>query len=132
MFFKSKNERPIICEQYDQKLLNLYNDKDVMRGWAQAVKYYSLPLEVLLEDSADYNAVLEEVHNAKLNLRNAIGNYEAACYEFKKWVEIHSEELPLSYQIKIDLDTSIEAIRYAIHDITTHGYFYYNHYVKNK
>lgn len=136
MFFKSKNEskneeHPVICEQYDNKLLALYHDKDVMRGWAQAVKWYSLPLEILLEDSAEYNAVLKEVHNAKLNLRNAIAAYDTACYEFKKWVEIHSDELPLSYQIKINFDDSIESIRYALHDITANNsYFYFDHYIK--
>lgn len=64
MFFKTKNKRPAIYEQYDLKLLSLRHDRDLVRGWAQAIIWHSLPLKVLIKDTPEWRAVNEEIREA--------------------------------------------------------------------
>lgn len=132
MFFKTKNERPAICEQYDSKLLSLWHDCDLVRGWAQAIIWHSLPLKVLIKDTPEWRAVNEEIREAQLNLRNAMEDYDTATDEFKEWVRCYYDELPISYQHKFNPETSLEAVKYALSDIDEHGYFYFKHYIKKR
>lgn len=132
MVFKTKNERPAICGQYDSKLLSLWHDHNLVRGWAQAIIWHSLPLKVLIKDTPEWRAVNEEIREAQLNLRDAMENYDAAADEFREWVRCHYNELPVSYQHELNLETSLEAAKYALSDISEHGYFYFRHYIKKE
>lgn len=125
MFSKTKNERPVIIDQYDSKVLALYRSRDIVRGWAQAVKWYSLPLEVLIKDTPEWREAEANVKSAQLSLRNAMGSYDADVYEFIEWVKRHFDELPENYQQYEEPKTSMDEIRYAIHDINNHSYFYF-------
>ena len=130
MFRKKPPERNPIIDQYDRKWWALNEVADNLRGWAQAVKWYGLPLEVLIKDSAPYKATLEEVHEAQLNLRNVMGVYDTDRHEFMQWVKRHFDELPENYQNYLDPKTSMEEIRYALADIQKNGYFYFKHGIK--
>ena len=125
MFGRKPQERNPIVDQYDGKWLALRQTADFVRGWAQAVKWYSLPLEVLIKDSVPYKAVLEEVHKAQLNLCNAMEAYDTDRHEFMEWIKQHFDGLPENYQNYQGPETSIEAIRYALDDIPKNGYFYF-------
>lgn len=132
MFFKAKNERPVICGQYDMKMLAVWHDRDLVRGWAQAIIWHSQPLKVLIKDTPEWRAVNDEIREAQLNLRNAMGAYDTAVHEFKEWVSRHYDELPFDYKRKADFETSLETVKYALSDINEHGYFYFKHYIKKE
>ena len=122
---KEEEVNRVIVDQYDRKWCELSREGDTVRGWAQAVKWYGLPLEVFIKDSAEYKAALMEVHDAQLRLRNAMGAYDASRHEFIKWVENHFDELPTNYQRYGDPATSTDLVRYALDDILRYGYAHF-------
>lgn len=122
----------VIIAQYDKMLLGLAHSANIVRGWAQAVKWYGLPLDVFIKDSAEYTAALMEMHDAQLHLHNAMGVYDADRHEFIKWVELHFDELPANYQKYKDPATSAHLVKDAIHGILQHGYIYFNSYIKKR
>lgn len=130
MFGRKKEERPAIIDEYDRKWWSLNDSADKVKKWAQAVKWYGLPLKVFIEDTPEWKAAAADVKGAQLSLRNAMGIYDAYRHEFMEWVKRHFDELPENYQQYGDPDTSINIVRYALSDINKNDYFYFK-YAKN-
>lgn len=131
MFGKKQPERNPIIDQYDRRWWALNNASDIVKAWAQAVKWYGLPLDVFIKDTPEHRAAKQDVQEAQLTLRIAMGSYDTERKEFMDWVKRHFDELPQNYQDYSMPDAAIDVVRYALADIQKNGYFYFKNVKKN-
>lgn len=122
MFGKKNSKVPAIVTEWENKWYHNGDFRNSLRRRVQEAKWAALPLEVLLEDSAEYRSVLKEVEEAKKKLRNAIAFYDADCFEFMKWRRLHHDELPDNYRAYPAPAGSIDVIRNELCRIEKHGY----------
>lgn len=130
--FGKRYEVPLICKQFDDKVLDLMHARHTIEGWAQAVKWFALPMEVLIKDTPEYLAAKADMQETQLNLRLAMGSYDTDRQEFINWKAIHQEDLPPAYQNYGDPVTSLDAVRCALEDINKDGYSSYKRYIRKK